>query len=182
MRPPVQCLPKNRPRQKNPPFHTTQSVLTGTVSPVSNYLKVVAFKSPWCWHMAPDIKSFFNCLFNFWWACKVLMLKLQNHSKLSFLFWMRLELLLAYSNLLNAHSKYGVSSSIYITKADCVTLQVCRHLYDKIEQLPPYFECALSNFRDILNAHRATLGASMIEQVKNAPNWETANKIRLSCY
>ncbi len=35
---------------------------------------------------------------------------------------MRLELLLAYSNLLNAHSKYGVSSSIYITKADCVTL------------------------------------------------------------
>jgi hypothetical protein len=35
-----------------------------------------------------------------------------------------------------------------------------------------------------LNAHRATLGASMIslEQVKNAPNWETANQIRLSFY
>jgi hypothetical protein len=35
---------------------------------------------------------------------------------------MHLELLLAYSNLLNVHSKYGLSSSIYITKADCVTL------------------------------------------------------------
>ncbi len=35
---------------------------------------------------------------------------------------MRLELLKAYPNLLNAHSKYGVSSSIYITKADCVAL------------------------------------------------------------
>jgi hypothetical protein len=95
---------------------------------------------------------------------------------------MRLELLLAYSNLLNAHSKYGVSSSIYITKADCFTLGA--YIYDKIEQLPPYFECALSNFRDILNAHRATLGASMIslEQVKNVPNWEIANKIRLSFY
>ncbi len=34
---------------------------------------------------------------------------------------MRLELLLAYSNLLNVHSKYGVSSSIYIMKVDCVT-------------------------------------------------------------
>ncbi len=33
---------------------------------------------------------------------------------------MRLELLKAYSNLLNANTKYGVSSSIYITKADCV--------------------------------------------------------------
>ncbi len=57
-------------------------------------------------------------------------------------------------------------------------------LYDKIEQLPPYFECALSNFQDILNAHRAALGASMIslEQEKNAPNWEASNKIRLSLY
>jgi hypothetical protein len=36
----------------------------GTVSPVYNYLKVIAFKSPWYEHMAPDIKSFFNCLFN----------------------------------------------------------------------------------------------------------------------
>ncbi len=35
---------------------------------------------------------------------------------------MRLELLSAYSNLLKAHSKYGMISSIYITKADCVTL------------------------------------------------------------
>jgi hypothetical protein len=35
---------------------------------------------------------------------------------------MRLELLKAYSILLNAHSKYGVSSYIYITKADCVAL------------------------------------------------------------
>jgi hypothetical protein len=48
-----------------------------------------------------------------------------------------------------------------------------RHLYDKIEQLLPYFECALRNFRYILNAHRATFGASMmsLEQQKNAPNW-----------
>jgi hypothetical protein len=59
-----------------------------------------------------------------------------------------------------------------------------RRLYDKIEQLPPYLECALSNFRDSLNAHSATLGASMIslEQEKNAQNWVTANKIRLSLY
>jgi hypothetical protein len=35
---------------------------------------------------------------------------------------MHLELLKAYPNVLNAHSKYGVSCSIYITKADCVTL------------------------------------------------------------
>jgi hypothetical protein len=35
---------------------------------------------------------------------------------------MGLELLKEYSNLLNAHTKYGVSSSIYITKAECVTL------------------------------------------------------------
>jgi hypothetical protein len=35
---------------------------------------------------------------------------------------MRLELLKAYPNLLNAHSKYGMSRSIYITKADCVAL------------------------------------------------------------
>jgi hypothetical protein len=35
---------------------------------------------------------------------------------------MRLELLKAYPNLLSAHSKYGVSRSIYITKADCVAL------------------------------------------------------------
>ncbi len=34
--------------------------LKGTVSPVYNYLKVIAFKSPWCRHMAPDIKSFFT--------------------------------------------------------------------------------------------------------------------------
>ncbi len=35
---------------------------------------------------------------------------------------MGFELLKAYPNLLNAHLKYGVSSSIYITKADCVAL------------------------------------------------------------
>ncbi len=35
---------------------------------------------------------------------------------------MRLELLKAYPNLLNAHSKYGMSSSMYIMKADCVAL------------------------------------------------------------
>jgi hypothetical protein len=35
---------------------------------------------------------------------------------------MCLELLKAYPNLLNAHSKYGVSRSFYITKADCVAL------------------------------------------------------------
>ncbi len=32
------------------------------------------------------------------------------------------KLLKAYPNLLNAHSKYGVSCSIYITKVDCVAL------------------------------------------------------------
>jgi hypothetical protein len=92
---------------------------------------------------------------------------------------MLLELLKAYLNLLNAHSKCGVSRSIHITKADCV---FSRHLYDQIEQLPPYFECALSNFQDILNALSATLGASMmlLEQQENVPNWESANKIRLS--
>jgi hypothetical protein len=37
---------------------------------------------------------------------------------------MRLELLKAYPNLLNAHSKYGVISSIYIMMADCVALGV----------------------------------------------------------
>jgi hypothetical protein len=35
---------------------------------------------------------------------------------------MRLELLKGYPNVLNAHSKYGVSCYIYIAKADCVTL------------------------------------------------------------
>jgi hypothetical protein len=40
--------------------------LKGTVSPVYNYLKVIAFKSPWYEHMAPEIKSFFNCLFISW--------------------------------------------------------------------------------------------------------------------
>jgi hypothetical protein len=35
---------------------------------------------------------------------------------------MGLELLKAYTNLLNAPSKYSVSSSIFITKADCVAL------------------------------------------------------------
>ncbi len=62
--------------------------------------------------------------------------------------------------------------------------QLCcsRRLYDKIEQLPPYFECTLSNFPDTLNVHRATLGASMMspEHYKNAPNWESANNIFLS--
>jgi hypothetical protein len=48
-----------------------------------------------------------------------------------------------------------------------------RRLNDKIEQLPLFFECALSNSRYILNAHRAKLGASMmsLEQQQNAPNW-----------
>ncbi len=91
---------------------------------------------------------------------------------------MRLELFKAYPNLLNAHSKYGMSCSTYITKANCVALGT----YEKIEQLPPYFECALSNFRDIFNMHWAVLGASMmsLEQQKIVPNWETANKIRLA--
>jgi hypothetical protein len=45
-----------------------------------------------------------------------------------------------------------------------------RRLNEKIEQLPPYFVCVLSNFGDILNAHRAALGASMmsLEQQKCA--------------
>ncbi len=43
-----------------------------------------------------------------------------------------------------------------------------RHLHDKIEQLPQYSECALSNSRHILNAHEATFGSSMmsLEQEK----------------
>jgi hypothetical protein len=41
---------------------------------------------------------------------------------------MCLELLKAYPNLLNAHSKYGVSSSICITNADCVALDSSRHI------------------------------------------------------
>jgi hypothetical protein len=95
---------------------------------------------------------------------------------------MLLELLKAYPNLLNAHSKYVWREQLYLYHEG--RLCCSRHLYDKIEQLPKYFECALSNFQDILNAHRATLGASMIslEQVKYLPNWETANKIRLSLY
>jgi hypothetical protein len=46
---------------------------------------------------------------------------------------------------------------------------------DKTEHLPPYLECALSNPLHILNAHRATLGASMMSQEKetNAPNWKS---------
>jgi hypothetical protein len=57
----------------------------------------------------------------------------------------------------------------------------CRCLYDKIEQAPSYFECALRNFPDILNAHRATLGTyDVARATKNAPNWESANKIFLS--
>jgi hypothetical protein len=93
---------------------------------------------------------------------------------------MRLELLKAYPNLLIAHSEYGMTCSIYITKADILCCS--RRLYDKIEQFLPYFECALSNFQDILNAHRATLGASMklLEQQGKGPNWESTNKIRLS--
>jgi hypothetical protein len=35
---------------------------------------------------------------------------------------MRLEQLKEDPNVLNTHSKYSVSCSIYITKADCVTL------------------------------------------------------------
>jgi hypothetical protein len=37
---------------------------------------------------------------------------------------MRLKLLKAYPNLLNAHSKYGVSCFIYITKADSVAYMI----------------------------------------------------------
>jgi hypothetical protein len=68
-------------------------------------------------------------------------------------------------NLLNVHSKYGGSCSIYIMKASCVALD------DKIEQLLQYFERTLSNYRDILNALRGTLGASLMSlvQQKNAP-------------
>jgi hypothetical protein len=37
---------------------------------------------------------------------------------------MRLEVLKVYPNLLNAHSEYGVSCSIYITKVNCVALGI----------------------------------------------------------
>jgi hypothetical protein len=66
---------------------------------------------------------------------------------------MRLELLKENLNLLNARSKYDMSCSIYRTKADCVALGAYILVYDIIEQLLPYFECALSNFRDIFNAY-----------------------------
>jgi hypothetical protein len=72
---------------------------------------------------------------------------------------MCLKLLKAYPNLINAYSKYGMSCSIYITKADCVGLGT---YMIKKRAGPPYFECELINFRGILNAHRATLGASMM--------------------
>jgi hypothetical protein len=58
--------------------------LKGTVSPDYNYLKVIYLKSLWFGHVAPDI--LFNSLFNFILVFEVLMLRLQNHSKLSFLF------------------------------------------------------------------------------------------------
>ncbi len=79
-----------------------------------------------------------------------------------------------YSNLLYANSKYGMNWFIYFMKA-------AMHLHDKIEQLPPYFECAKSNSQHILNLLRATLGASKIslKQEKSAPNWESGNKIHL---
>ncbi len=71
---------------------------------------------------------------------------------------MRLELLTAYPN-----------PPMRIKNMVEGLLCYSRSLYDKIEQLPPYFDCALSNFWDILNAQRATLGASLIllEQQKN---------------
>jgi hypothetical protein len=47
----------------------------------------------------------------------------------------------------------------FIIRAGCVALGAI--LFDKIEQLPPYFECALSNCRYIFNEYRATLGTSM---------------------
>jgi hypothetical protein len=64
-------------------------------------------------------------------------------------------------------------------KAGCVALGA---YMIKIEQQQPYFECALSNSQQILNACRATIGASMVslEQQKNVPNFESANKIHLS--
>ncbi len=55
---------------------------------------------------------------------------------------MRLELLKAYPNLLNEHSKYGGSCSIYIMKAFCVALST--YMIKYVEQL-----C------HILNAHLA---------------------------
>ncbi len=64
---------------------------------------------------------------------KVLTIRLQNHSKWSISLWMCLELLEAYPNLLCAHSKYDWSC--FFTP----------WWPDKIEQLPLYFECALSS-------------------------------------
>ncbi len=53
-----------------------------------------------------------------------------------------------------------------------------RRLHDRIEQLPPHFESALSNSRHILNGHRALLGASVmsLEQQKNPLLHELANR------
>jgi hypothetical protein len=45
-----------------------------------------------------------------------------------------------------------------------------------------YYIGAESNFQDIFNVHKATLGASLmsLEQQKNVPNWESTNKILIS--
>ncbi len=70
---------------------------------------------------------------------------------------MRSEQHKVYPNLLHVHSKYGGSCSIYIMNAFGVALD------EKIEQLPQYFECTLSNYRDILK--KGTLGASLMSLV-----------------
>ncbi len=57
---------------------------------------------------------------------------------------MHIELLKVYPNLLNAHSKYGGSCSIYIMKAHCVALGA--------------YMIKWSSSRYILNAHWAMFG------------------------
>jgi hypothetical protein len=49
-----------------------------------------------------------------------------------------------YPYLINVHSKYGGSCSIYVHREGWLCCS--RRLHDKIEQLPTYFKCTWSNF------------------------------------
>ncbi len=121
--------------------------------------------------MVPNVKFFFNRLFKFLEAFKVLMLRHKKSLKIIILISNILKgcsLICALSNLLYGHSKCGGSCSFTIMKAGFVAL--CAYV---IKQ---------SSSCHILNVHKATLGAPMMSQKKekNTPNWEPANKIHLS--
>jgi hypothetical protein len=69
----------------------------------------------------------------------------------------------------------GASLLTLLIKAFCVALGTFMIKY--VEQLPPYFDCALINSQHILNAHRATLGASMMSLGKKKM-WQTGNRYK----